>query len=120
MRTPLAVLVVLPFVLVACGGSNEAPETKTVPGPTKTVTNTVEKEVEKTPDVCLEALDLADKGFGYATEALNIASEAFTSVSTLDFDALDAQTEGMERVNGQITDLAPKYNAAKTACRGKS
>lgn len=88
---------------------------RTVPGPTKTVVKTDVQE--KTPASCLTALDYADQGFGYASESMGYAQEGFEAVSNLDIDKLQQVTPKLQRVNEKIGSLAPKYRAAKDACR---
>jgi len=89
--------------------------TKTVQGPERVVTKTVTKTV--TPQSCLDALDMADKGFGYGAAAISAASDGFKAVSTLDVPGMTAATTRMTTAGDSLGALAPDYNAAKAACR---
>lgn len=71
------------------------------PAPTVTTTTTV--TVPNVPQSCLDALDNADTGFTYAGQIM-------TAASRLDAESMNALTE-------KLTELAPTYNANKTACR---
>lgn len=75
----------------------------TKPAPTVTATVTTTATVAQVPQSCLDALDNADTGFTYAGQILNAASQ-------LDADTMNALTD-------KLTQLAPIYNANKTACR---
>lgn len=71
------------------------------PAPAPTVTTTV--NVPSVPQSCLDALDNADQGFTIAGQIMTAASQ------------LDAAT--MNQLTDKLTELAPTYNANKTACR---
>lgn len=94
---PVAALIV--GVGVGSAGQ-KAPETIVE---TKTVTETVTEEVEVTPASCLEALDLNEEAFDYASESLG-------HIAAGDFAAANRSTERM----GTLT---PRVNAAKESCR---
>jgi hypothetical protein len=85
--------------------------TVTVPGPTETVT------VEKTPASCLTALDLADKGFGFASEGFSAASDALTAVSNMDVAGIEDANVKLGDTAASFGTLAPEYAAAKAECR---
>lgn len=72
------------------------------PAPTVTVTTTAAATVS-VPQACLDALDNADTGFGYAGEAMTAAG---------DFDVA-----GLNTANAKLRELAPTWTANKTACR---
>lgn len=78
-----------------------------VPGPIKEVEVVKEVEVEVTnevtPQVCVDALNYADEGFG-------LASEAMEQISNLDVAGLDVTNAAME-------ELIPQYLLAKEACK---
>jgi hypothetical protein len=82
-------------------------QTVEVPGPVQTKEVEVTKEVKVTPAVCKVALDYADEGFTNFAEILQAINDG---ISTGDFSAAAAGNE-------KVTKLAPKYNAAKAACR---
>lgn len=77
--------------------------TKEVPGPERI--KTVEKKVEVTPAVCLQALSLSE-------EAFDIASAAVGAISERNVTALNGYTADLKAI-------APQVNAAKAACRAK-
>jgi hypothetical protein len=55
------------------------------------------------PQSCLDALDLADQGFG-------IAQQMFIAINNQDLAALNASTQ-------QLKAITPAYQTAKAACR---
>lgn len=59
--------------------------------------------IASVPQVCLDALDNADVGFGYAAEAMRAAGA---------FDVAK-----LNSISEQLTGLAPTWNANKAACR---
>lgn len=85
------------FMLGSAG--NETPSPLANPSPTATVT----QRVTTTPADCLSALDYADTGFGYSSEAMQAAS---------DFDVA-----GLRAATAKLKTLAPLYNGAKALCR---
>jgi hypothetical protein len=86
------------------------------PAPTVTVTTTA-APVVTVPQACLDALDNADTGFGYASTALEAAGNGFAAVSEGDVDKLLEQNRIMKAAGAKTSELAPTYNANKTACR---
>lgn len=83
-------------------------ETVKVPGPVETKTVEVPgPEREVAPAICATALDYADQGFTIAGEVLTALQ---AGIASGDFSGADAGNEKMSA-------LAPKYNAAKAACR---
>lgn len=114
--------VVTLFAGLAIGASGS--ETATEPAVTeapkvKTVTETVEVEVEVevTPQACLDALDYADEGFGYAEQTMGIVIDAFDAIGNLDYLALDEATADIQAVTADLESVAPLYIDAKTECR---
>lgn len=102
-----------------------------LPAPSETITETTTPV--GAPASCLEALDLADEGFNEASKVMGVAAEVITlmpkvidAVLAYDSDALEAisakvrtATTKIEKAGGKMSDLAPKYNAAKAECRGE-
>jgi len=113
MKTLAAVAISL-LALSACSSAEPTPgtpgATKTVQGPTKTVV----------PQSCLDALDMADSGFGLAADAMGIVSDAFTAISEFDMDGVERASAKLSETTSGFTDLSPKYNAAKEQCRAAS
>jgi hypothetical protein len=91
-----------------------APDPK--PAPTVTVTTAAAATVS-VPQACLDALDNADTGFGYASTALEAAGNGFAAVSEGDVDKLLEQNRIMKAAGAKTSELAPTYNANKAACR---
>lgn len=107
----------------SAGGGSSDPAAAPAPTPAPTVTQTVEvpgpvetKEVKVpgptvtknvTPPVCKVALDYADEGFTTFGEILTAIQ---AGIASGDFSEADAG-------NKKVAELAPKYNAAKAACR---
>lgn len=71
------------------------------PEPAPTVTVTV--ETSSVPQSCLDALDNAETGFGYAADAITAAGE---------FDVA-----GLNEATRKTKELAPTWSANKAACR---
>lgn len=81
----------------------------------RTVTKTVTKPVA--PKSCRDALNYADEGFGYSAEAMKAAQRAFEAISASDLGKLQEQVPIITASGELMSDLAPKYNAAKASCR---
>lgn len=106
---------------MGAAGAGGSQEPAAAPTPAPTVTETVEVKVPgpvetKTvevpgpatvPPVCTVALDYADEGFTISSEVLGGLQ---AGLKTGDFSASDAG-------NAKLNALAPKWNAAKAACR---
>jgi hypothetical protein len=123
-RRPAVLLTVfgLGCALVGGGiGASGKPEpvtvTKEVPGPERVVTKTETKEVEVTPQSCLTALDLAEQGFDYASEAMGYMSAAMTAAGNIDLAGVQQASADLKTVTPKMEALAPKANAAKAECR---
>jgi hypothetical protein len=128
-----AVFIVLAFIIGACTGAATdsittpaetvtapAPAASTVtapasPQPTKTVTETKTKEV--TPKSCLVALDHGETGFDIAADDLDISANVFEAILAGDYDEVEKQADKLAANNKKMERLAPKWNAAKAACR---
>jgi curli biogenesis system outer membrane secretion channel CsgG len=91
-----------------------APAPPAPPAPTVTVTAKADSSV---PQACLDALDNADEGFGYAAGAMGAAGEGFDAVSVGDIDKLLEQIPVMKSMGTKLNNLAPTYNTNKAACR---
>lgn len=91
-----------------------APAPPAPPAPTVTVTVKADSSV---PQACLDALDNADEGFGYAAGAMGAAGEGFDAVSVGDIDKLLQQIPVMKSMGTKLNNLAPTYNTNKAACR---
>lgn len=85
--------------------------------PAPTVTTTTTQTVTSVPQSCLDALDYADQGFGYAGTGMQAASDGFAAVARGDLDGVLEATRVMKETTPKLTALAPQYNAAKAACR---
>lgn len=103
-----------PERVVEVPGSEKVVEVS-IPGPERVVEHRV--EVPIVPQVCLEALDLADQGFGHSAAAMSHAQDGFIAISEYDSKGLEEATRGMESSADKLNALAPRYNAAKAACR---
>jgi hypothetical protein len=91
-----------------------APAPPAPPAPTVTVTAKADSSV---PQACLDALDNADEGFGYAAGAMGAAGDGFDAVSVGDIDKLLQQIPVMKSMSTKLNALAPTYNTNKAACR---
>lgn len=77
----------------------------------------VEKRVEVTPPVCLEALDLAGEGFNIGATASEAASDAFTAISNFDVVGIEEATARIEEATDQMNALSLPLSEASGACR---
>lgn len=77
----------------------------------------VEKQVEVTPPICLEALDLAAEGFGYGATGAEAASDAFTAISNFDVAGIEEATGRIEEATDLMNALTPQLSEASDACR---
>lgn len=116
----LAVVVLSAVALMAAfalGTVTAASEPKTI---TKTEQVTVPRDVIKTemvtPAACAEAIQLAEKVIGLASDAQLAASEAFDAASRYDAAGIDAATAKMDAIKPQINAITPKYQAARDKC----
>lgn len=74
-----------------------------VPGPERVVTKEVKVNVPSTPASCLEALDLNEQAFSYASESLGYV--------------LKGQYANANAITEKMKALTPRANAAKAECR---
>ncbi len=81
----------------------------------ETVTETV--EVEVTPSACLEALALADEGFGYAADGMGAAGDGFGAVARSDVAGLEEATTRMIESGNNINAIVTTYQVAKAECQ---
>jgi hypothetical protein len=104
-----------------------APAVTVTPEPAPTVTVTPEpvevevpgktEVVEKAPQVCFDALDLADDGLGLAAETFGIFADSVDAILSGDWDAVDAASAKIAKNNDKIDTIAGPYQVAKAACR---
>lgn len=114
--------VVIALAIFIAGGLGTAVGTATASTPAKTITNTVqgperiiETTVEKTPQVCLDALDAADAGFTVMGQGLAAAGAALHAVSTLDLAGITKANEDLTKANEDLD--VETYMSAREACR---
>lgn len=124
-----AALLAFGFLVLGAGigalGAEKDPEVVTeiktveVAGPTVTsiVEKTVEVEREVTPPVCFRALDYANDAFGLNTSTFEHFGEAFAAMLTQDQDRFDVADRQIDENITRMHDLAPRYTAARDACR---
>jgi len=79
------------------------------------VTNT--ENVEVAPQSCLDALDLADRGFTYSAEAMDAAAEGFDAASRFDVAGLNTAAARISAAGDKIQGITADYLAAKADCR---
>lgn len=79
----------------------------------------VEKEVKVpvTPAACIEALDLAQTGFTYSSEAMGYMNDALQAAGRFDVAALEQANADLETLNPKIGALKEPMLAATTECR---
>jgi hypothetical protein len=109
-RTRAVVIAAVVGALLGIGAGTAAqPEPSTV--------TRIEGVLEVAPQSCLEALDLADEGFGYAGEALQASADGFDAASRFDVAGIEAATERIELAGDHVEGIITDYQAAKAECR---
>ena len=116
-HTTLTVLAGLALTLTACG------TTTTTPAPTVTTTETV----EKTPQACLDYIEVTEKVITSAgqviaaqKDGLDVSSEVIGNYGrpgTGDIARIQDATERIQAENETLTALIPEVQAAKAGCQ---
>ena len=119
-HTTLAALAGLALTLTACG-------TTTAPAPTVTATETTTETVEKTPQACLDYIEVAEKVITSAgqvisaqKDGLDVSSEVIGNYGrpgTGDIARIQDATERIQAENEVMTALIPEVQAAKAGCQ---
>ena len=119
-HTTLAALAGLALSLTACG-------TTTSPAPTVTATETTTETVEKTPQACLDYIEVTEKVITSAgqvisaqKDGLDVSSEVIGNYGrpgTGDIARIQDATERIQAENETLTALIPEVQAAKTGCQ---
>jgi len=73
--------------------------------------------VETVPDVCLEALDLAEDLIELSVEAMGHAGDAMAAVSTFDADGINAASGEIEAMTPEVQLVRAAYDQAAGECR---
>ena len=108
-RTRAVVIATVVGTLIGFGaGAATQPEPNTV---------TTTETVEIAPQSCLDALDLADRGFTYGADAMQGAADGFDAVSRFDVAGVEAATAKIEAAGADLESITPDYQAAKADCR---
>ena len=120
-HTTLAALAGLALTLTACG------TTTATPAPTVTATETTTETVEKTPQACLDYIEVAEKVITSAgqvisaqKDGLDVSSEVIGNYGrpgTGDIARIQDATERIQAENETILALAPEVQAAKAGCQ---
>lgn len=120
-HTTLAVLAGLALTLTACG------TTTATPAPTVTATETTTETVEKTPQACLDYIEVTEKVITSAgqvisaqKDGLDVSSEVIGNYGrpgTGDIARIQDATERIQAENETLTALIPEVQAAKTGCQ---
>lgn len=119
------------FLLFGAGitaGAGTASNTTAEPAPTKTVeveaepeivTEEVEKEVEVTPQACIDTVSTADDVIEEYSEAFFIAADIFEAAEYYDLDAMEAATISLgEHTDNNLEPALSSYYAASEGCKG--
>ena len=119
-HTTIAALAGLALTLTACG-------TATAPAPTVTATETTTETVEKTPQACLDYIEVTEKVITSAgqviaaqKDGLDVSSEIIGNYGrpgTGDIARIQDATERIQAENETLTALIPEVQAAKTGCQ---
>ena len=120
-HTTLAALAGLALTLTACG------TTTATPAPTVTATETTTETVEKTPQACLDYIEVTEKVITSAgqvisaqKDGLDVSSEVIGNYGrpgTGDIARIQDATERIQAENEVMTALIPEVQAAKTGCQ---
>ena len=120
-HTTLAALAGLALTLTACG------TTTATPAPTVTATETTTETVEKTPQACLDYIEVAEKVITSAGEVisaqkdgLDVSSEVIGNYGrpgTGDIARIQDATERIKAENETMSALIPEVQAAKAGCQ---
>ena len=120
-HTTLAALAGLALTLTACG------TTTATPAPTVTATETTTETVEKTPQACLDYIEVTEKVITSAgqvisaqKDGLDVSSEIIGNYGrpgTGDIARIQDATERIQAENETLTALIPEVQAAKTGCQ---
>jgi hypothetical protein len=108
---PATVGVAALLIGMGAGAATVKPEIQTV-----TKTETVTKEVAKTPKECRTALDLGNQALSSAGTTIGILSDALGAVSRLDAATVQGTAGKVDAQTQIIKGLTPKYTAARSAC----
>lgn len=110
---------ILGIVIGGASGNADAPAEEVAAQPVPTVTKTVsETDVQEvTPEVCLDALDYADEGFGIASQAMYAAQDVVEALLSEDLSGMEQANSDLQEAAETLNPLADKYNAAKADCR---
>ena len=119
-HTTLAALAGLALTLTGCG-------TTTAPAPTVTTTETTTETVEKTPQACLDYIEVTEKVITSAgqvisaqKDGLDVSSEVIGNYGRPgngDIARIQDATERIQAENETLTALIPEVQAAKTGCQ---
>jgi hypothetical protein len=71
----------------------------------------------RTPAVCLTALDDAERVVALAHDAMGVEADAMGAAGRLDADGIDEQTAKLAAMTPQVQDAVNAYNTAAAACR---
>lgn len=120
-----AAAVLLLGIAIGSGGKGKDAEPQAVPTVTATATvtatpapaPTITKTVEVTPAACTKYVDLSEKGFSYAAEAMGYMSDGMKAAANFDVAGITAANTSLKTVTPKMNALAPDMNAAKAECR---
>jgi hypothetical protein len=76
--------------------------------------------IERTPESCIEALDLASKGFTLAGVGMGNAADALKAAARFDLDGLRVSAERMNAITGELNRLKTAVQEASQDCRSKA
>ena len=118
---PLAALAGLALALTGCGTTTASP------APTVTATETTTETVEKTPQACLDYIEVTEKVITSAgqvisaqKDGLDVSSEVIGNYGrpgTGDIARIQDATERIQAENETLTALIPEVQAAKAGCQ---
>jgi len=101
------------IVGAAAGASGEPePVVKTVEGPERVITN----DVEKTPQVCIDAIGSSADVIDMQADALLISADAMEAAVVWDADGIDAQTAKLDQVMIPYKDALADWESQSKSC----
>ena len=97
-----------------------APKTVEVPVPGPTVTKTVKAPgttMLRTPAVCIDALDDAEKVTAISAQAFTITSQILMAASNFDVAGMEAGNAQLDALKPEMDSAVAEYNNSSNSCR---
>lgn len=117
-----AMLIPIAFIGGCAAGSSgsdaaPAPDPVVVTETPEPVVKTETKTIEKVPDVCITALNDADRVNELAGDGFTIAGEVMGAAGQFDVEGMNASVEKLDKVQPKYQDAMTEYYLAAELCR---